>query len=250
MFFLLGSVVGAFGTLVGVGGGLILIPVFLWGFGYSAAQTIGTSLFIVLFNAISGTWAYIKQKKVFYHAAIRFGLATIPGAFLGSYVAHYFTGATFSLAFGLFLVFMSGMMYFKSSKQEKQQPFNQKEFRYNSTLGIISSVGVGFISSVLGIGGGIIHVPMMIYALGFPTHVATATSTCVLALSSFVGVISHFILGHVLWLPGICVGIGAIVGAQIGAKIATKSKPRAIIILLSIVVFFLGVRFIMSGMSV
>ena len=247
MFFLLGSVVGAFGTLVGIGGGLILVPVFLWVFGYPAQQTIGTSLFIVLLNAVSGTWAYIQQKKVFFHAAIRFGVATIPGAFLGSYIATYFTGATFSLTFGIFLVLMALVMYFKSSKEQTVHPFDSRTFRYNSLLGIVSSLGVGFISSILGVGGGIIHVPMMIYLLGFPTHVATATSTCVLALSSFVGVISHFILGHVLWVPGFFIGIGAVFGAQIGAKIASKTKPRAIITLLSVVVFLMGIKFIMSG---
>ena len=63
-----------------------------------------------------------------------------------------------------------------------------KDFQYNRTLGIVASLGVGFLSSIFGIGGGVIHVPLMIYLLGFPVHVATATSHFVLACSSAFGV--------------------------------------------------------------
>ena len=87
LFFLLGLGVGTFGTLVGIGGGLILIPIFLLVLHFPAQQAIGTSLTVVFFNALSGTIAYIKQKKVYYEAAFRFALATLPGAFLGSYLA-------------------------------------------------------------------------------------------------------------------------------------------------------------------
>lgn len=249
LFLILGFAVGTFGALVGIGGGLILIPVFLLVLEYPAQQAIGTSLFIVFLNAISGTYAYLKQKKVFFHAAIRFGIATIPGAFLGSYIAQYFTGKSFSLTFGIFLICMAALMYFKSGKKMQTQDFNPKTFQYNTTFGVICSIGVGFLSSILGVGGGIIHVPMMISVLGFPAHVATATSTCILGISSLVGVISHFLLGHVLWLPGLCIGVGAIFGAQAGAKIASKIKPRMIVTILSIVVLGMGIKFITSSIG-
>lgn len=251
MLFLLitGIGVGAFGTLVGIGGGLIMIPLFVLAMTPStfatAQQAIGTSLFVVFLNALSGTFAYIRQQKVFYDAALRFALATIPGAFLGSYLADYFTGSGFNLTFGLFLIVLSGIMYWKSStKRATRVDFDKHAFSYNRTLGVIISAFVGFLSSILGIGGGVIHVPLMIYALGFPAHVATATSHAVLAVSSFTGVISHFMLRHIVWLPAICIGIGAMIGAQIGAKLSSKTKPKLIVILLSIALFSLGLRLI------
>ena len=85
-------------------------------------------------------------------------------------------------------------------------------------------------------------------ALGFPTHVATATSHCVLAVSSFTGVISHYILNHILVGPALSIGIGAVIGAQIGAKLSNKTKSKVIIILLSCAVFALGVRLIISAL--
>lgn len=250
LLFLLGIGVGTFGTLVGIGGGLILIPLFVLFMTPStfatAPQAIGTSLFVVFLNALSGSFAYIRQKKVFFDAAGRFALATIPGAFLGSYLADFFTGPGFSMTFGCFLVAMSGIMYWKSStKKATATAFNKDAFVYNKTLGVLISAGVGFLSSILGIGGGVIHVPLMIYALGFPAHVATATSHAVLAVSSFVGVISHYLLDHIVWLPAVTIGIGAVIGAQIGAKISKKTKPKLIVVLLSAALFALGMRLVL-----
>ena len=87
----------------------------------------------------------------------------------------------------------------------------------------------------------------MIYLLGFPVHIATATSHFVLAVSSFMGVVSHFMLDHIVWLPAISLGIGASIGAQLGAKLSKKTKPKLILILLSCAVFALGVRLILLG---
>lgn len=248
LLFILGFGVGTFGTLVGIGGGLILIPIFLLVLDYPAQQAIGTSLTVVFFNALSGTLAYIKQQKVYYDAAVRFAIATLPGAFLGSYLADYFTGPSFSLTFGGFLILMSAILYFKSSSKKAAATFNKETFTYNRGLGIGISGGVGFLSSILGIGGGVIHVPLMIYALGFPTHIATATSHCVLAVSSFTGVISHYMLGHILVVPALSIGAGAVLGAQFGAKISKKTKSKSIIVLLSLAVFALGLRLIISAL--
>ena len=104
-------------------------------------------------------------------------------------------------------------------------------------LFLLLGLGVGIFGTLVGIGGGIIHVPLMIYLLGFPVHIATATSHFVLAVSSCMGVISHFLLDHIVWLPAIALGIGASLGAQIGAKLSKKTKPKIILVLLSCAVF-------------
>ena len=252
LFLLLGMGVGVFGTLVGIGGGIILIPIFIMcltpSVFHTAPQIVGTSIFVVFTNALSGTLAYIRQKRVFFNAAIPFAIATLPGAFLGSYVADSFDAHTLNLAFGSFLLCMAIIMYWNSThKPSTDTPFEEKSFRYNKTLGIGSSLFVGFLSSIFGIGGGIIHVPLMIYLLGFPVHVATATSHFVLACSSAFGVISHFMLDHIVWLPAISISIGAAIGAQIGAKLSQKTKSKVILGLLSLAMFALGCRLILLG---
>ena len=246
-FFLLGLGVGVFGTLIGIGGGLILIPIFILLLDFTPQNAIGTSLTVVFLNALSGSLAYIKQKKVYYDAGIRFAIATIPGAFLGSYMAMYFTSSSFRLSYGILLVILGTLMLMNLSPKTATMEFDKDTFKYNRTIGIVSSTFVGFISSIMGIGGGTIHVPLMIYVLGFPTHIATATSHFVLAISSFVGVASHLSLGNVLPMPALSIGIGAVIGAQIGARLAKKTKSKIIIILLSICMFGLGFRLIFGS---
>lgn len=256
LFLLLGVGVGAFGTLVGIGGGLICMPIFILlmsdggilPYFSSAPQIAGTSLVIVLANAVSGTLAYIRQKRVYFNAAIPFAIATLPGAFLGSYIVDKFTHEMLDLYFGAFLVVMAFIMYWNSTHKyhtdTKELPPN---FKYNRSIGIFSSMGVGFLSSIFGIGGGVIHVPLMVYLLHFPVHVATATSHFVLAVSALSGVVSHFFLGHIVWIPAICIGLGACIGAQIGAKISKKTKSKVILALLSLAMFALGIRLMLLG---
>ena len=96
--FILGIGVGSFGALVGIGGGLIMVPLFMYfmmppsGSTFANVQeVVGTSLFGVLLNALSGTWAYFRQKRIILSVAMPFALATVPGAFLGSYVSEWFS---------------------------------------------------------------------------------------------------------------------------------------------------------------
>jgi len=245
--FVLGVSVGTFGTLVGIGGGIILIPIFLLLFQWTPQNAVGTSLVVVFLNAVSGSVAYIKQKKVYYDAAIRFSMATVPGAILGSYLAEYFTSTTFKVSFGALLIIVSLLMFFRTKQQESKSKFGEEGFTYNRTLGVLISTMVGFLSSILGIGGGVIHVPAMVYILGFPTHVATATSHFVLAISTCFGVVSHYILGNILVKPALTIGIGAVVGAQIGAALSLKVKSKAILTLLSIALLLLGVRLVLTA---
>ena len=254
VLFVVGIGVGTFGTLIGIGGGLIMIPLFTFALTpsifHSAPEIVGTSLFGVFLNALSGTYAYVKQHRVYFKAAIPFAIATLPGAILGSLVSDYFTGPTFSLSYGIFILIISAIMYWNSSnKKAIATNFDETLFIARKKLGIILSMFVGFISSIFGIGGGIIHVPVMIYALAFPPHMATATSHFVLAVSSFMGVTSHIFLSHIVWIPALTVGFGAVIGAQIGARLSKKTKPRSIILLLCISLFLLGIRMIVESIS-
>lgn len=243
ILFMLGFAVGAAGTLIGAGGGFILVPVFLLALHYPPQYAVGTSLAVVFFNALSGTIAYIRQKKVYYDAAIRFSLATLPGAVAGSYLAHYFTDRSFYISFGILLVIIAFLLYSRSPA-EPETADDQTAFTYNRFLGTSLSVLVGFLSSTFGIGGGIIHVPVMIALLGFPTHIATATSHFVLAVSALFGVITHYLLGNILLIPSLTIGGGAVLGAQFGACLAPKTKSRSITLLLCLALFALGLRMI------
>ena len=234
--FILGIGVGSFGALVGIGGGLIMVPLFMYfmmppsGSTFANVQeVVGTSLFGVLLNALSGTWAYFRQKRIILSVAMPFALATVPGAFLGSYVSEWFSGPAFSITFGASLAFLGCFMYWSSRNKAANRSadeFDPNELpRSKIWLGIGCSFFVGFISSILGIGG-VMHV--------------TQGNT---------GLVGHALLAHIVWAPAVAVGCGAIVGAQLGARLARKSKPRLIVILLSCVMVALGCQLVWRGFS-
>ncbi|GAV22757.1 sulfite exporter TauE/SafE family protein [Carboxydothermus pertinax] len=247
---IIGIFVGMIGTLIGAGGGFILIPYLILVAKFSPQAAAGTSLFMVFFNALSGSIAYIRQKRVDFRTAFYFALATVPGAVLGAYLNRFLHSRLFNILFALLLLFLAGRTYFhrstdkntakkdKEYHQEKKFPGieireiidaegNKYEYSFNLWLGVGISLGVGVISSLLGIGGGIVHVPLMGF-LGFPMHIATATSHFILVITSLIGVISHISYGHVVFAKAIAYAVGAIIGAQIGARISSKISGNAI----------------------
>ena len=242
LYVVIGFAVAVFGTLIGAGGGIIFVPLFLWMFDWPPTAIAGTSLAIVLFNAISASLAFKKQKKIKFDAAIPFAAATIPGSILGAMWSNWFTGSSFRTAFGLLLLFISLVIIWKNTRKSAAAKYDvdvdPKDVKVNMPLGLCISFGIGFISSTFGIGGGVIQVP------GFPPHIATATSQFVLAISSLIGVASHQWEQHILWGYAICFGIGAIFGAQEGAKISKKVKGRSILFLLAGALMLVALRLI------
>ena len=245
VLFTVGAVTGIFGSLFGIGGGIFAIPVFLYMFNFDPQYAVGSATCVVLFNSVSGTAGYYRAGKIFFAAAWKLGIATIPGAFLGSYATNYLSGPLFSLIFGCFLFAMAVFMHRKSNNMPAGSQTSAPQ-KYNLFWGIICSFGIGFLSSFLGIGGGLIYVPFMIYILKFPIHIAVATSTCILCISAFWGMLSHALLGHILWLPAVCVGAGAVIGAQIGVKLSLKLQAVSLAKYTAYIIFLMGIKFICS----
>ena len=247
-FLALGILVGLLGALLGIGGGMVIVPLLVFAWDYEPQLAIGTSVLVVLMNAVSGTWGYIRQKKVCVDAALKFAVATVPGAFLGSYAAEYLQGRLFYLVFGAFFVLAAVNMYRKANKEAAGKTAGEVPEVYNWKLGVLCSVGVGFLASILGIGGGIVHVPFMVYVLNFPVHVAIATSTCILAVSSLAGLVSHAMLGHIVWSSSLAIGAGAFVGAQGGVALAQRLQSGILMKLASVLVLVTGIKFLMNAL--
>jgi len=266
-FIVFGLAVGAYGTLVGAGGGFLIVPALLIVYHAHPAQAAGTSLTVVFLNAVSGTLSYARQRRIDYRTGAAFALATLPGAVGGAFLSRYFSGHTFSMGFGMVLLGIAAVLVWRPTAQREiaealieEAETNRWEqvrritdaagqvhvYRYNWVLGVMLSFFVGFLSSILGIGGGIIHVPAMIHFLGFPAHVATATSHFILAITAAAGAGTHIGLGHVLAGPAILMGIGVIGGAQIGAVLAQRMKGSRIIRLLSLALVIVALRLLIE----
>src|SRR5438132_1136255 len=181
----LGFVVGTFGTLIGAGGGFLLVPLLLIGYHFQPPDAVGTSLALVFLNAASGSFAYLRQRRVDLSLGWKFAAATIPGAIGGAYLTRAMSSHVFSFAFGALLILIavllfSGITAAPSARADARQIVDASGaahvYHVDVWKGVIVSFVAGVLSSAFGIGGGIIHVPFLIVVLGLPVHIATATA--------------------------------------------------------------------------
>lgn len=256
----LGVLVGTIGTIIGAGGGFILLPVLILLFHIDQPEKLtAISLAIVFVNATSGTFAYARMKRIDYKAGLAFAAATIPGAIAGAIVTYRLRPEMYNGIFGALLLAVSIVLVVRPYRKEPSHVHGSHNrqthtivevdgtthtFSFNLRVGVIISFFVGFISSLLGIGGGIVHVPMMTYLLNFPVHIATATSQFVLAIMSLVGTIVHVVngtFGSVMYMV-IPLSIGALAGAQVGARLSGLIRGQWIIRLLALALASVAIR--------
>lgn len=271
---LLGVCVGAVGTLIGAGGGFLLVPILTLLYPSEEPETLSSiSLAVVFANSCVGTIAYSRLRRIAYRPGMAFAAAGIPGSIAGAFLATHMTRGPFELVLGATMLVGAVLLLIRpkaptlppggrlddnrSSEGHEPSPheltadrltppLNQRDW----TIGIAGSAGVGVLSSLLGIGGGIIHVPLLTLRLRFPVHVATATSHFVLAITSGVGLFVHFATGS--FSSGIhraiAIGIGAVIGAPIGARLSTRMHGSAILRGLSLALAAVGVRMVFTGL--
>lgn len=259
----LGFAVGVFGTLVGAGGGFILTPVLLLLYPSSTPELItAISLIVVFFNAGSGSIAYARQKRIDYRSGALFAACTLPGSVVGVLAANQISRPTFDVIMGVVLVAVAAWLLTGPKEAGEgvagvgvARVIVDREgivyrYRARTHLGAAMSVGVGFISSFLGIGGGVVHVPLLVGVLGFPTHVATATSHFVLTFMALTATITHVVTGTFHHYAGLrraaALSVGVIGGAQLGAYLSRKTSSHLIQRLLAGGLLLLGVRLVLS----
>ena len=262
----LGFGVGAYGTLIGAGGGFVLMPILLILYPKESPEILTSiSLAVVFFNALSGSEAYGLMKRIDYRSGLMFAAATVPGAALGavntSHVPRHLFDIIFSVlmvAAAIFLLLRHGAPKATSKPSSASRHRitrhlvdahgHQYEYSFNPLVGIALSVFVGYVSSFLGIGGGIIHVPFLGYFLHFPVHIATATSHFVLAIMALTGTVVHILTGtftHGVHRT-IALAIGVALGAQLGAHFSQRIRGTWIIRSLALALGLVGVRILMN----
>jgi uncharacterized protein len=246
----IGLFVGAFGTLIGVAGGFILIPILLFMYPEESPATLTSiTLTVAFFNSLSGSIAYWRQKRIDFKSGLLFALTAIPGAIIGAFLVDYLSRSVFQYIFGSILLVIAlyialrpnarlhgsflGMWQTTCKITDCHQA--KYQYSYNLPLGMAISFLVGVVSSLLGIGGGIIHVPALTQILGFPTHIATATSHFMIVITTFSAIITHIVnatfssdAGRVAVLSA-----GAVIGAQFGARLSQKISAAVIVRLLA-----------------
>ena len=243
----LGMCVGAFGTLVGAGGGSVLVPILLIMFPMETPATITSiSMAVVFFNAYAGTVAYMRMGRIDYRAGTAFTVAGLPGAVLGTMLVHELPRELFDPLFGMLLVAIGLLLAWNpmGSSMQRQVSTDPAVKDRAMLTGCIGSGYIGVLSSLLGIGGGIIHVPFLIRVLKMPAHTATATSHFVLTFIALAATITHGVMGELNrgLAQTMSLAVGVMMGAPLGAMLSSRLQGSMIVRLLALALCLVGAR--------
>jgi uncharacterized protein len=263
----LGSVIATYGTLVGAGGGILIVPALLLLYPYESPNTIASiSLAVIFFNAVSGSLAYGHMHRIDYRAGLLFASASVPAGFMGAYFTSFLSRRTFDLSFSVLVLALAAFIFLRPTPaHHEHQPMGREtihrltDFKgnsfvwsFSSRLGVLLSFGIGLVSSMLGIGGGPFYVTMLVYSLHFPLHVATATTQFMLMIISLSWSSAHLIAGG--FQSGIfrtlCLGVGVLVGAQLGAQLSQRVTGAVISRVMAVGLVLIGIRLILHAFEI
>lgn len=264
----IGLASGIVGALVGLGGGIILVPATLYvginlGLidGITPQTVVGLSVIMMIFTGLASTISYMKTKTIDFKSGFVFFLGSVPGTLIGAFVNKGLDLPSFNLYFGILLILLSTLLlvrkylkpvsWFVNHGKKRTFIDNTEQtfvYGYPVWFALLLSFVVGFSSGLFGIGGGSILVPAMILLFLFPPHVAVGTSMFMVFLSALVNSITHISLGNVPWLYTIPVIPAAYIGAKIGARLNQKMKSETLVVALRIILLLLGIRSIIDGL--
>jgi uncharacterized membrane protein YfcA len=219
------------GSLVGLGGGFIAVPVLRVLFQIEPTIASATSLVMVLGNASTSVAGYWRDKKIDIRLGLLIAGGAFPGSIIGVFAVHRISGAAYDIAYGTMLVVLAIATIRRRGVASR--PPGERTFLHNPAV----AIGVGFVlgiaSSLFGIGGGIIGVPIMLIAARMAPHIVTATSTFFILLTAPVGVVAHVVAGDVNWLIALPLVLGALAGGFVAPPIARRlSSPQLINLLI------------------
>ena len=239
-----GFAAGVLGSMIGLGGGIVVVPVLTF-FGFSPQLAASNSLFAAFSNAIASTASYARQKRIEYSLGLKLGLLSIPGTILGALISADITSSMFKLLFGTVLVASSVYIFSK----RKMEPTAYNLSKRIMVLAVAASFFAGIISSLFGIGGGIVFVPLMAIVIGLSMKLAAPTSQFILIFASASGMIVHAILGHADFYQALLLAGGAFVGGFVGSRLSLEVEETKLKIIVSIVIVAAAIKLFIDSLE-
>ena len=240
----LGFAAGILGSMIGLGGGIIVVPVLTF-LGFPPTVAASNSLFAALSNATASTISYSKQKRIEYYLGLKLGLLSIPGTVLGAIISTDVAPDIFKILFGFVLIASAAYIFLRKKIETKEKTISKQMI----VFAIGASFFAGIISSFFGIGGGIIFVPLMVVGMGMAMKKAAPTSQMILLFASLSGVIVHSLLGHPDFLQAGMLSIGSFIGGLVGARLSIDIKERYLQILVTVVILIAAAKLFFDSVS-
>lgn len=242
LLILAGVCVGVLSGLLGIGGGLVMVPLLRLGFGFDAYISTATSLFAIIPTSLSGTIQHIRNSSCVPKLGIALGIGGAVTSSLGVYLGSISPTWAIMLVAAIVMVYSAYTMLRKAIRTSRKKSNNQKggasvtsganesfELTRNRLLG---GFGIGLLaglfSGYVGVGGGFVMVPLMTAWLGVPMKKASGTSLIAIIILAIPGVIEQIMFGHVDYLAGVALCVGAIPGAVLGARLVPRVPDRTL----------------------
>lgn len=257
IFLVTGLVVGFASGLLGLGGGFILTPVqyaVYTSMGLSTDVAVklsfGTTLAVILPTAVSGAWGHHREGAVIWKTALVMGITASICSFFGATLAAYLPGLALKIAFGVIALAAAVRMLTATSVETEREPEN------NPWIWTAWAVPIGFLTGVLGVGGGVLAIPVMVLALRLRLHSAVATSLAMMPLTVIGGLIGYILsglkvpdlpaysFGYVNLLSWVVLTVSSVGMAQVGAITAHKLRGKHLNYIFIALMFYMGLRMI------
>jgi uncharacterized membrane protein YfcA len=259
-------IAGFIGSLLGLGGGVIIVPVLTLGFGVDIRYAVAASLISIIATSSGAAASFLKDHLTNLRLAIVLEIGTIFGAMSGFLLSSSLKSSSLFLCFGGFLLFSSFMMFRqkKDPRAETNHPWSEKlglnskfpekgEWIHykvaNVPFGLISMYVAGIFSALLGIGSGIFKIMAMDGAMKIPMKVSSATSNFMIGVTASASAGAYFLRGDIKPEIASPVAIGIIIGAWIGARVMPKLNATLIRKIFIVVMIIIGIQMIMKGLK-
>jgi uncharacterized membrane protein YfcA len=253
-----GIAAGLFGSLLGLGGGILIVPLLTLGFGLPLIQAVGVSLVCVIVTSGAAAGVYLERRVANLRLGMTLELFTAMGALVGGLIAFLMPPRLLELLFGGLLLYVAVTMARRrepapeAANREGLGDTNLAEEYDNPTstapadpsftarlsgpgyrvhrlgFGLVGSIVAGVVSALLGIGGGLVKVPVMHVVMGVPLRVATATSNLMIGITASASAIIYLLRGGIDAYVAAPTALGVFVGASIGSRAAHRIDIRVL----------------------
>jgi uncharacterized protein len=271
-----GVAAGAFGSILGLGGGLLIVPLLTLVFGLPLREAVGVSLVCVIVTSSASASVYLERRQANLRLGMVLELFTAAGAIVGGAIAFLIDERLLAGLFAILLVYVAATMAGGLRRRVEEPPVDVETpvlaaeadaqpkapdphpaepgatgYRVDRLpAAAFGSVGAGVASALLGIGGGLIKVPLMHLVLGVPLRIATATSNLMIGITASASAIVYLVRGGIdAYVTG-PTAIGVFVGATLGSRFGHRIGQRALRLLFVVVLLYTAVEMLRRALGI
>jgi uncharacterized membrane protein YfcA len=247
-----GLIAGLLGGLIGTGGCSVMLPSLNFWLGYSAPIAVGTTLFAVIFTALSGGYGHLVRRNLDKRATLWLGSFGIAGVLVGSYLFSLLSSraALLALILGLAFLWPSVRMIWEGVGLSGSAGAEGAAMVPHRGGWAVFGGGIGVLTGIVGLGGGYALVPGLIYLFGAPVYLTMGTSLATMIPLAIVGGAIKLAQGYVAIAAGCLLAGGTIVGAQIGAALIKRFRPATLKLIFGLYFLYVSAKFITAYFGV